>query len=422
VKDILRLNDKIRSIRSLVIIGIALVGFFALVFLSLNSEETPVRELDEVINNNEPVLYDKHARHAGEYSDRGNSYNIERIVADCGKDAHCAMEALSDMSVREHKETVLATFEGIISYYEENSLYCHAQAHHLSMFLYSYIGNISEALYHADETWCGGAVHHGLMETFFTLEKVIHKANPDDIDIKSICPTHPENQYALERRECLHGMGHGLMILYNHDVFKSVERCQEFELGWEQHHCANGIFMENLVYHGKTKQGTFDNEDLFYPCNAIDPNMASACYNYHASYIASRSGNTANAFKQCDKIVPEEFIKYCYRGMGRKVSLSVFDKIDRALNVCQSGKPEYHAYCFAGIAGVVVKHKSTDQAFEFCKSIPHQFKNECYVKVGNYIIMRYSTNEGRAEECSKAENSEYSQICMKGSDDDMALL
>jgi len=346
---------------------------------------------------------------------------VEQIIAQCGDEPNCAIKALQQLAEREEQNIVLRTFDGIIAKYEEGGNYCHRQAHHLGMFLYAYTGNLTQSLLHADQK-CGGAVYHGLMINYFLTQKDPKYTNPRTVNIIEICPENSENPYALERWQCLHGLGHGLTASYDYDVLEAVKRCEEFEIRWEQLSCSKGVFMENVDRYYESGTGAFNEDDLLFPCNAVAVKYAPACYHYHASYLSARTDSLIDTFKECDKIIPEEFVKYCYYGVGRQESVSIFDEVWRSLTICQTGQSLYQTYCFSGMAMTLVNNRGTDQGFEFCKILPEQFKAECYDGLGKWTSMLYNNVEGRTKECSKAESQDYFEVCMKASLEDLALL
>ena len=102
------------------------------------------------------------------------------------------------------------------------------------------------------------------------------------------------------------------MESFDYDVFLAVSRCEEFEPEWEQLSCSKGVFMENVgQLGGGPAGGDFSKDDLFFPCNKLEAKFALGCYNFHASYILFKNNyDVEKSFKHCDKIIPEEFIKY----------------------------------------------------------------------------------------------------------------
>lgn len=348
-----------------------------------------------------------------------DNFYAEQIMSECDIDVNCSIDYLRDIAKREKQSTVLATFGKVVTMYE-STYYCHPQVHQLGMFLYPYTGSLAQALSYADQR-CGGALYHGVVHSFFKTVEL-----PDNIDVTKICPEDAENPYALVRWQCLHGIGHGLAASYNYDVFTAIQRCEELEPGWEQLSCSKGIFMENADNYYESGVGAFDEDDLLFPCNEVDAKYAPPCYHYHATYLfyhAIDSGKSLNeSFEECDKITPEEFVKYCYYGMGRHMSILAFVNMKDFVNICQNGQLDYHTYCFRGLVMTLVNNKGTDQAFEYCKLLPEQFKTDCYDGMGKWINMLHATYEGRKEECSKAENLDYFEVCMKANLDSLTLL
>ncbi|MGH9922416.1 MAG: hypothetical protein ACRD38_06670, partial [Nitrososphaerales archaeon] len=214
--------------------------------------------------------------------------HVDAIIAECQNNVHCAMRSLSELAKGKDRSTVLTTFTDLITEYDQSYYRCHETAHHLGMFLYSYLGDLNEALPYAKQE-CGGAVFHGIIQGFLG-EQVAKKVNPEDIDITKICPESDDNPYSIDRWQCLHGVGHGLTVLYDYDVFSAVKRCEVFEPGWEQISCSKGLFMQNVVNYLETGYGKFDENDILFPCNQVESKYAPSCYHYHTSYILKQKG------------------------------------------------------------------------------------------------------------------------------------
>jgi len=345
---------------------------------------------------------------------------VEQILTKCKTDIDCVIDSIKKVADNEKKFITLRTFGGIIEGYEESLDYCHAFGHHLGMFLYDYIDDLPETLFYVDQR-CGLSQFHGVVEKFF--QKNFNGTDPRKIDVGSICPEIFDNPYSIDRWACIHGMGHGLTQSYNYDIFSVVSRCEELDSGWEEMSCAKGVFMENVVEFLRSKGGTFDEADIFFPCNEVDFKYAPACYHYHTSYIRSQPDYTVeDTFKKCDKIEPNELVKYCYYGMGRINAENSFDNYEKAVKFCKKGDANYQKYCFTGLLSTLVTNRGTNQGFEYCKFLPIEFKEDCYDGMGKWIIMFYSSDKERESECSKAENLEFSKVCINASLDNIALL
>ena len=345
----------------------------------------------------------------------------ENIISICKDDMHCAVSALQDVSKNEEQKIVFSTFDELVSLYEE-SYPCHEIAHHLGMWLYGYIGVVSDSLKLAKMV-CGGAIYHGVIQNYLAVEH-FGDNNPSDIVFEKICPKIEGHYYSIDRWQCLHGLGHGLSVFYDYDVFAAVKICEKLDPWWEQISCSKGVFMQNNVYNDETGGGTFDEKDKFFPCNKVEDKWAPSCYHYHATYILKQNGwELFSSFNDCDRI-SEEFVKYCYHGMGRQLTRNVESNIENAKAFCGSGqKIEYHTDCLRGMVMTLVNFNSNpERGFNFCKLVPEEFKSDCYDALGRWVIMLYPTKEGRTAECSMSENSEYFDVCMDASLESLKLL
>jgi len=351
------------------------------------------------------------------------------IFFDCNSDVMCIIDHLKEIDKEKGQLALISEFNEIISVLEDNMTYCHAPAHHLGKFLYGHIGDLRTAISVVDSR-CGGAIYHGILENFFTIA-MLDFTNLDEIKPSTICPI-IDNEFSRDRYECLHGLGHGLTVFYGYDIFEAIKHCGDFSYGWEMNSCSNGVFMENIVRYLALGDGTFDEDDIFYPCNKMDPKYAPACYHHQNTFILVQNNySIPDSFDDCDKIIPQEFVKYCYRGMGRQlapVSSSIeipiepMVKFSRALEICQNGQTQFQTNCLTGLVRVIIDQESLDKGFEYCKFFPEQFKYDCYNLLGVWIQMSYDSKNDQSEQCSKAENSNYFEICLNSTLEDWELI
>jgi hypothetical protein len=290
------------------------------------------------------------------------------------------------------------------------------------MWLYGYLNDVDKSLELAQQQ-CGGSVYHGVIQNYILTQK-FQGTSLDEIDIHLICGNRSSNPYSIDHWQCLHGLGHGLAQLYDYNTLDAVKRCDEFQAGIEQISCSKGIFMQNVVHYFETKGGDFDSSDKYYPCNAVDSKYSPTCYHYHVTYLGLiNDKKLKQTFDDCDGIVPEEMIKYCYYGFGRQLSGNI-KSIDDALFLCEAGKiSEYHKYCLTGMVMTLVNgNKNPDIGFSFCSHLSQEYKESCYDGLGKWVKMLYSDDAKREAQCAKAENSEFATVCSKASFDGIKLI
>jgi hypothetical protein len=150
----------------------------------------------------------------------------EQIFISCQDldNEHCPMMALDEINKTGSSILVLETFLNLIKLYDENNYSCHHEGHHLGMWLYDYTGNLTQALKSAT-VLCGGAIYHGIFQSYFAGEQFVHNKDKNNLTITSLCPVGQGNVSWLHERDCIHGIGHGLVKLYDYDTKTAVERC-----------------------------------------------------------------------------------------------------------------------------------------------------------------------------------------------------
>lgn len=358
-----------------------------------------------------------------------SSQSLESLIFfECNNDVMCVMNYLEKIGNKDQMK-MFAEFNNIISVLGNNTTYCHAQAHHLGGFLFKYTNDLKTSLSLTDSR-CGGAVFHGILQAFFE-ESNLNSIPIDEINPKKICSS-VSDIFSQDRYECLHGLGHGLTVFYDYDVFKAVKHCGELVEDWEVDTCSNGVFMENIDSYLSEDQGMFENDNIFYPCNKINPKYAPACYHHQNTFMLVKNNySISDTFSDCDNIAPQEYVKYCYRGMGRQlapVSSSIEIPVDpkknfsQSIGICTKGQTQFQENCLMGMLRVVIDQDSLEKGFAYCKFYPEQFKHNCYSLLGVWIQMIYESSNAQTNQCSQAEDLHYFDVCMNSTFKDWELI
>ena len=70
--------------------------------------------------------------------------------------------------------------------------------------------------------------------------------------------------------QCVHGLGHGLMISTGYDLPYALHVCEKLQTGWDESSCTGGVYMENVNAANGTSIGFKTTwvkpKDLVYPC------------------------------------------------------------------------------------------------------------------------------------------------------------
>jgi len=170
--------------------------------------------------------------------------------------------------------------------------------------------------------------------------------------------------------------------------------------------------MENTVEYTKTRGGSFDQDDIFYPCNKVGEKYAADCYHYQSYYILGKTApSKERAFEKCDMIEPEKFARYCYFGIGFNGIARYLENLQKVEELCPLANDENQKYCYMGTVIAVADQKGTEHAFSFCKMIPEEFKADCFDMLGKWIHTIYQEDGKIEEECDMGNGKKYSLIC-----------
>ena len=103
--------------------------------------------------------------------------------------------------------------------------------------------------------------------------------------------------------QCVHGLGHGLMIYTRYDMPRSLKVCDALNGSWDQTSCTGGVFMENLSSSYGVKSKWLRDDDLIYPCNTVAERHKIYCYLMVTSRILPTNGYN---FAKASKALPHE--------------------------------------------------------------------------------------------------------------------
>ena len=255
---------------------------------------------------------------------------------------------------------------------------CHQVVHDLGNDAAEYYGDIGIALtYEGSACWSG--YYHGVVE--YAISKLEGETLYEELP--NICTSAAANRYSFTHYNCVHGLGHGVMLNLDGDLFAALNFCEALPDPWELSSCVGGSFMENVT---AAQQGLLDtdlsSEDLVYPCDSVKESFVDECWAMQTSWILSQVGYTDEGFKKGFNIcngIREDMIRTCYGSMGRDASGFARLDVDTVLRLCSLGDPEYQVNCWVSASlNAVYSEHGTAKATELCERVPQQYQEDCY--------------------------------------------
>lgn len=289
----------------------------------------------------------------------------ERLVWDAG--APAALAALQDDF--ETNEAVKA--------------YCHQLVHAIGRAAGERYGDVP-ATFRQGDHFCGGGYYHGAMEAA-VLRLGVGLA-PAEAD--ALCASvRDERAQGLYHYDCAHGLGHGILIVLDHELFAALAVCDALADAWERAPCHGGVFMENLMaeQHPGHVSRYLRADDPLYPCTAVAAQYKAQCFPIQTSHALQVHGDDfAATFPLCAHI-EAEFRPGCYEGLGgfaaivsMQTYLTDVGQVEAASLRCALG-PDFAARssCVAGAVMTFLDYGDNARATAFCETLDADLAATC---------------------------------------------
>lgn len=253
---------------------------------------------------------------------------------------------------------------------------CHVFAHAIGQAASRNFQNLAEA-FAAGDSFCWSGYFHGVVE------EIVNRRGKASLihDIDDICVNIGSwRKNAFDHYNCVHGIGHGLMMMTNHELFESLEMCDLLTNKWDQSSCWSGVFMENIIAALGSKETSYLNpSDPVYPCNAVADQYKETCYLMQTSYMLDlHNADFVKVFELCAH-VEENYIVACYQSLGRDASGHTAYDVTQTRELCLLGKHFYQQFhCIIGaVKDFISYYRSDIQAHHLCESLPHEMRSQC---------------------------------------------
>ena len=315
----------------------------------------------------------------------------------------------------------------------------HVYAHGIGIAAGKRGGNLAKTFSMCDESNQSGC-YHGVIQAYFDAAKTI---GPKEVN--ALCePFRGTNGDRWLRFQCVHGTGHGLTMIYAHDLPKALSGCDLLTDDWDRLSCYGGAFMENIVNvtnphhpahglgqhtsmhmegmagmegmdHGGKPFKAIDPKDPLYPCSIMADRYLESCYEMQTSIILYLNhGDMAATAKTCD--TAPGYMKFvCYQSLGRDISSYSLQNHPTAIRMCSLGAKKYQPWCYIGLVkNLIDLNARPADGMSLCRELTSPpSKTKCYEAVGEQVATLRNDVPARRAECSAVEPT-YVDICLFG--------
>ena len=150
---------------------------------------------------------------------------------------------------------------------------CHRIAHTIgAASLQHYDGNVGKALAEGNAI-CASGYYHGLLEWKLA---GVPKAEVASV-ARTVCDQTKSASSSFVYYQCVHGLGHGLMLYTLYDLPGALRLCHRLGTDFDRVSCS-GVFMENQQSSYGITSPWLEKDDLLYPCGIVSRSDKTYCY------------------------------------------------------------------------------------------------------------------------------------------------
>jgi mono/diheme cytochrome c family protein len=331
-------------------------------------------------------------------------------LSSCGGDFPCLEQAFGNLAYERGPQPALATFDARMREDQTVEANCHRIAHMIgAASLEHFDGSVGKA-FAGGSASCWSGYYHGVLERAF--------AGVPDARVTSVartlCSDGDIRRITFIAYQCVHGLGHGLMIYTDYDLRRSLRICDALDGSWDQVSCTGGVFMENISSsYGVTSRWLKD-DDLIYPCNAVARRHKVYCYLMVTSRILPEVGyDFRKTAALCRKSEPG-WVDTCYQSLGRDASGQTRQDPAKIRPLCAyagSGEGE----CLYGAArDMTSNYANPRRAGELCGSAPSRYRERCFFGIGTIVGSLEATNTARRASCGEVGSGAALRACVRG--------
>ena len=330
-------------------------------------------------------------------------------VEDCGEDFKCLEQAFANIAYNDGPDAALDKFDEDIKTPGPIESNCHRIVHAIGAgALAHFDGNVGQAFV-AGRASCTSGYYHGILERAFL-----------DSDLKDLgaaarefCADPKIRETEFIAYQCVHGLGHGLMIYTGYDLPFSLKTCDK--LGVDALSCTGGVFMENYQSSYGVSSRWLKEKDLIYPCNAVAEKHKFYCYDMVTARILPKTNwNWKKTAKWCRKSEPK-WVPICFQSMGRDAS--GFTRLDpvRILEICKNAKEMATQCVHSAAKDMTYTDVSARRAKVLCNTAPAPQQDFCWIGIGAILGSFDAATEKRKALCDEAAQTQRARLaCDRG--------
>ena len=247
---------------------------------------------------------------------------------------------------------------------------------------------------------CWSGYYHGVLERALLS---VRGYEPEKLAAVSrgLCDDDGVRSVSWLAYQCLHGLGHGLMITTGYDLPLALEVCNRLSDDWDQESCKGGTFMENISSSYGIESKWVSDDDPVYPCNWVAEDDKRTCYQLVTSRILRVVGVDWKETAAICAGVERGWKSACFQSFGRDVSGQTHRDAEQISQTCAIARPyggEKDCVMFAAM-DMTANFTGGAQAAGLCATTARKLRGACFRAIGTIMGRFRTTVAARKADC-----------------------
>jgi len=332
-------------------------------------------------------------------------------LSDCHGDYACYKQAFGNIAYYDGPETALARLASAMRTNQQVNSGCHQIAHEIGHAAYvRYHDHAAQALANGSMT-CWSGYYHGVIERAFggiPRSKVASIA-------RSLCTGKEISKTYFLLYQCVHGLGHGLMIYSLNDLPYSLHVCDQLATMWDRSSCTGGVFMQNFLPGPMQLTPTkwLSKKDLLYPCDKVKDRDKLYCYLMVTSRILPAVHyDFRRAAAWCRK-AEKGWVPTCFQSFGRDASGFSVQNPRKIVQFCRLAGSMERECIYGGSRDLTSNDAGPARAIKMCLLAPAATRSYCFYGIGTILGSFANDTGARRAKCAPVPAA-YRRDCYRG--------
>ncbi len=340
----------------------------------------------------------------------------DKTVGDCeavtAEIRECYEQAFGNLAYRSDAKSALAeaVTQGVTV--PEVKANCHRITHTIgAAVLAREDGDVATALAEGDST-CWSGFYHGLLERALAPARSTGELGRL---IRDLCDPAGKSWPPFTHYQCLHGIGHGLMLRTGYARDVSLGLCTRLVDTWSRQSCDGGVFMEGFSPSLGDAPPPWDPKNPLEPCPSVADTHKLYCYlQVSDNLVRGTNYDWKKVAAACRTETDLQWRAYCFQGFGRQASGNNYGRPTAVVALCSVAGAVGEADCVYGaVRDIASQAASGAPAATFCGKVSDILRPRCFEGMGTIIATLETQESAKRERCAEFGGT-YRSDCVRG--------